>query len=277
MTDEQLDCALDLFRRLPPQRVSQHLEGALDLVPELCEDLLTSVDQPLLVRRDEVAGKDFLICDYNRDGDSYRSPWSNQYFPELDDGALPSDGVRRMEIEANDAFDQYRELYYEGGLTSVYLWDADGGFAGCVLVKKTGDSSKTIQGTWDAIHVIEVQDLHKRRAQYKLTSTIILSLQTERPASGNMSLGGNLTRQITQEHDVSDDSPHVANIGRMIEEQESKIRQSLNDVYFGKTRDVMNGLRSVAPLPDQNQEEALRSELASALRRRQNDKNDTEA
>lgn len=42
-------------------------------VPKLCEDLLSSVDQPLKIARDKVVGKDYLLCDYNRDGDSYRS------------------------------------------------------------------------------------------------------------------------------------------------------------------------------------------------------------
>jgi capping protein beta len=41
-----------------------------------------------------------------------------------------------MEIRANEGFDVYRELYYEGGVSSVYFWDIDDGFAGCVLLKK---------------------------------------------------------------------------------------------------------------------------------------------
>lgn len=39
---------------------------------DLCEDLLSSVDQPLKIARDKQVGKDYLLCDYNRDGDSYR-------------------------------------------------------------------------------------------------------------------------------------------------------------------------------------------------------------
>ena len=42
-------------------------------MPDLCEDLLSSVDQPLKIARDKNVGKDYLLCDYNRDGDSYRS------------------------------------------------------------------------------------------------------------------------------------------------------------------------------------------------------------
>ena len=52
------------------------------------------------------------------------------------EGAVPSERVRKMEIRANEAFDVYRELYYEGGVSSVYFWNLDDGFAGVVLLKK---------------------------------------------------------------------------------------------------------------------------------------------
>lgn len=52
-------------------------------------------------------------------------------------------------------FNFYR--YFEGGVSSVYLWDLDHGFAGVILIKKAGDGSKKIKGCWDSIHVVEVQ------------------------------------------------------------------------------------------------------------------------
>ncbi|UYV66375.1 CAPZB [Cordylochernes scorpioides] len=61
------------MRRLPPQQIEKNLSDLIDLVPALCEDLLSSVDQPLKIARDKMVGKDYLLCDYNRDGDSYRS------------------------------------------------------------------------------------------------------------------------------------------------------------------------------------------------------------
>lgn len=84
-------------------------------------------------------GRKYLLCDYNRDGDSYRSPWSNKYDPPLEEGEgfFPSVRIRSMEVEFNELFDAYRELYFEGGTSSVYLWDLDNGFAGCFLVKKS--------------------------------------------------------------------------------------------------------------------------------------------
>ena len=88
------------------------------------------------MRRCKQTGRDYLLCDYNRDGDSYRSPWSNDYDPPLQDATFPSEKLRKMEVAANQAFDVYRELYYEGGVSSVYFWNLDDGFAGVVLLKK---------------------------------------------------------------------------------------------------------------------------------------------
>lgn len=133
----------------------------------------------------------------------YRSPWSNTYDPPLEDGSMPSERLRKLEIDANHAFDQYRELYFEGGVSSVYLWDLDHGFAAVILIKKAGDGSKKIKGCWDSIHVVEVQEKSTgRTAHYKLTSTAMLWLQTNKHGSGTMNLGGSLTRQVSTSRDV---------------------------------------------------------------------------
>jgi capping protein (actin filament) muscle Z-line, beta len=216
--EQQLDCALDLMRRLPPQQTEENLAGligawwsgealivvgspspgAADIVPNLCEDLLSSIDQPLKIAKDKDTGRDFLLCDYNRDGDSYRSPWSNKYDPPLEDGQQPSAELRELEIQANNAFDTYRTMYFEGGVSSVYLWDLDdGNFAGVVLIKKLGDGSKKIKGCWDAVHVFEVTNQGADKANYRLTSTVMLWLQTNKDGSGMMQLGGSMTRQVS--------------------------------------------------------------------------------
>merc|ERR1712093_498935 len=154
MSDEALTAALDLVRRLPPQAVDSHLDKLCDLHPDLADDLLSSVDQPLQLRRDPASSRDSLACDYNRDGDSYRSPWSDSYDPPLADGTHPSPPLRQLELALNDAFDVYRDLYYEGGVSSVYLWDTDEGFAGVALVKKTSDAGDSTS-SWDSVHVFE--------------------------------------------------------------------------------------------------------------------------
>jgi hypothetical protein len=69
---ETLDSLLDLLRRLPPTRIEENVNTLCDLAPEYADDLLGNVDQPLKVLRDEGGGREFLGCDYNRDGDSFR-------------------------------------------------------------------------------------------------------------------------------------------------------------------------------------------------------------
>jgi len=152
--DAKLDCALDLLRRLPPQNIEKNLLNLVNLVPNICEQLLSSVDRPLKVAVDN-DDKRYLLCDYNRDGDSYRSPWSNQYVPSLpigpdgEGGLMPSSTLRELEIDMNKAFDQFRMLYYGDGLSSCYLWDTDkteNSFAGVVLLKKYEDKLDSVSG-----------------------------------------------------------------------------------------------------------------------------------
>jgi capping protein beta len=70
--DQQLDCALDLMRRLPPQQCERNLSDLIQLVPQLCDELLGAIDLPLKIAKDKENGKEYLLSDYNRDGDSYR-------------------------------------------------------------------------------------------------------------------------------------------------------------------------------------------------------------
>ncbi|KAI9866562.1 MAG: F-actin-capping protein subunit beta [Trichoglossum hirsutum] len=263
---DPFDSALDLLRRLDPKHTSDNVDRICTLVPEITEDLLSSVDQPLETRRCKKSGRDYLLCDYNRDGDSYRSPWSNEFDPPLSDGTVPSEKVRKMEERANEAFDIYRELYYEGGISSVYFWNLDDGFAGVVLLKKSVSPTGKSEGAWDSIHVFEAID-RARTAHYKLTSTVILHLSTSAETLGEMDLSGNMTRQIEQDMPVDDDLSHISNIGKLVEDMELKMRNLLQEVYFGKAKDVVGDLRSIAPLTETNRDKATHQEMINSMKR----------
>ncbi len=51
---------------MPPKDISANLEATLELAPDIIEDLLASVDQPLKEMLDTSCNRPFLICDYNR-------------------------------------------------------------------------------------------------------------------------------------------------------------------------------------------------------------------
>lgn len=104
---------------------------------------------------------------------------------------------------------------------------------------------------------------------------MMLWLQTNKESSGTMNLGGSITRQAEAEHPISssDSTSHIFNIGKMVEDMENKIRNSLNEVYFGKTNSILNGLRSINSLDDVKAQEAIKNELVQALQKRQGNNN----
>jgi capping protein beta len=139
-------------------------------------------------------------------------------------------------------------------------------------------NSKT-SGSWDSIHVLEVHD-RARRAHYKLTSTVILNLGTDGENLGNMDLSGNMVRQVEQDLPIDDENSHVVNIGKLVEDMELKMRNLLQEVYFGKAKDVVGDLRStnpddcttssnfstgIAPLSEAQRDRAAHREMISGM------------
>jgi capping protein beta len=265
-SEERLNSALNLMRRMPPSSVENSLAGLIELQSDLTEDLLSHVDQPLKLQKDTKAGRDFILCDYNRDGDSYRSPWSNSYFPPQEDGFQPSPLLRKMEMEANDLFDTYRKLYFEGGQSSVYFFNTDEkenkAFGACFLIHKDADVQKGFEsGWWDSIHVYEVaESSRKGHFEYKLTTTVIVSMGVKSGSLGEVDLSGSMTQQETRTLPVSDEKPHIANLGHMLEEMELKIRNSIEGIYIQKTREVINGMR-----PPTGQQNKAWDQIAQSL------------
>lgn len=80
-----------------------------------------------------------------------------------------------------------------------------------------------------------------------------------------MNLGGSLMRQMERTMPLDAQSPHVINMGKLVEEHENKIRNTLNEIYFGKSKDIVNGLRSITPLKDESAKRALAKELNKRL------------
>ncbi|KAJ3098617.1 hypothetical protein HDU97_003882 [Phlyctochytrium planicorne] len=223
---DPIDVCLDLMRRLSPENIESNLNKLITLSPDLAEDLFSAVDQPLKIQRCPESGREYLLCDYNRVDQSYR--------------------------------------YYEGGVSSVYMWDLKDGFACVVLIKKALSDDVKVSGCWDSIHVIEVQESY-RSAHYKLTTTIMLSLGQNQSALGYTSLAGSLTRQAEQDSPLEDYNGHVENIGRIVEDMETKMRNALNEIYFGKTKDIVNDLRSVHSIAEGKKQANIQAELFGKL------------
>merc|ERR1719192_2725893 len=136
LENKKIDSCLNITRRMPPMDVNATLDSLIKLtVDDDIEDrLVQSVDCPLETMTDPKSNTKYIKCDYNRDGNSWRSPKSNEYNPpfDADDKFMPSADLRVLEERCNVACDIYRDLYHNGGVSSVYCWDlADNSWACC--------------------------------------------------------------------------------------------------------------------------------------------------
>ncbi|PKI83423.1 Cap2p [Malassezia vespertilionis] len=288
--EDPLTLAFDILRRLPPSKITSNVEKLVNVLPEHADDLASGVDQPLVLRIDDSpqgASREYLCCDYNRDGNSWRSWITNTWNPPIEDSEeedtplVPTGKLRELELQANDAFETYRKLYYETGYSSVYLWDLNtsdssvlpANFAGVVLFKKDLDTpsdpnAKGTFGTWDSIHVLEVSSItgigaesnQLKSAKYKVSSTVMLTLNRH---DGVATEKGDTVESMK----VTDMPGHIINLGKLIEDIESKIRNQVQEIYFGKMHDVVDHLRSLEDLEASRNAKRLQEELVAGWER----------
>jgi capping protein beta len=294
--DGRLDAALDLMRRVAPRNAASNLRDLVTLAPDLADDLLQTVDQPLKTAQCPSTGLPFLLCDYNRDGDAFRSPHASVYYSPETQGAsdasdhvFPPSSLLALEKEANETWRAYVRAYHDASAVgSVYVWElpeepyeSTGAFGACFLTKRTVDGERGVtSAVWDAIHVVGAHaasggnggssQSSSSSYQYSLTSTIMLALQTGRSAQTGLEVdvSGAVTRQrnatLALKHGASARS-HIANIGSMIQDEELRLRTQMEDVYFGKTAEIVGTIHSRTSADERGQRGKVASELSAAL------------
>ena len=93
-----------------------------------------------------------------------------------------------------------------------------------------------------------------------------------------------MTRQVEADLSVENEQSHVVNIGRLVEDMELKMRMLLQEVYFGKAKDVVGDLRSmlwsvidicnlltsvagIPPLTETNRDKAAHRDIINSMNR----------
>lgn len=106
-------------------------------------------------------------------------------------------------------------------------------------------------GSYDAIHVCQVSTKDKI-CKFTLTSTLMLQMMSVGQSLDVMNMSGSITRQTTYEEPSSTQysiQDHVKRIGRLVEDMENSCRFHLQEIYFGKTKDVF--LKEKRELPQE--------------------------
>ena len=155
---------IQINQLMPIMDIDKNIDAISSVIydnDDLLNEFLQKVDNRTKVCTDDPKGE-FIMCEQNRDSDSYRSPLSNQYFPATEDGKLPSEPLRKLEELLNKMFKIYVRLYYSTStICSVYCWElgetlADG-YGVAVLIKNSlTDQKKINTGSWDSSNLITV-------------------------------------------------------------------------------------------------------------------------
>jgi capping protein beta len=254
MDQQKLEASIKLIRGLPTSKLEQNINAITNLIydeDEVLNAFLQKIDNPLLICKDDILGE-FIKCEYNREGDSYRSPYSNQFYPPLEDGKVTSNELRELEIKLNKIFSIYAKSYYSPStIISCYVWELghkiEDGFAVAILVKNSVSLAKEVEsGIWDSSNFITV-NFNKTgengiEAVYKLTTTIMLQMSFNHKICGKVNLAGSMTKQFIQKNEIKsyiDESQHVENIGNLVEDMENNMRNIIEEVYIKKSKEVI--------------------------------------
>lgn len=146
-----------------------------------------------------------------------------------------------------------------------------------VLIKKVAeveDEENDFQAKaiWDSIHLFEITKSNDDASDefiYCHTATVMLSFDNSVDQLKNIKLSGNLIHQNESKHSINQDpSKHLIHVGTLLEESESRLRNDLQSVYFGRTHDIVNELRSALPEGYLRNQADFRDEMMAKLGKR---------
>ena len=88
---------------------------------------------------------------------------------------------------------------------------------------------------------IDLERQQEGKARYRVSSTVFLKMISANPATyGNIEIAGNLMRTRDETYAIDarsfGDDFHIGNVGRLIEQNETEIRQEMDSIYINKTK-----------------------------------------
>lgn len=197
---------ITLIKFLPVNQMDKNIDAISSAIydyDDLHNEFLQKVDHRTRISNDDPKGE-FICCEHNRDGDSYRSPISNTYYPPQDDARYPSKSLRSLEEKLNTIFQLYVKTYYSSsGHYSVYCWDLgeniQEGFGVAILIKNSTSQSSNNEGTWDSNNSITVKFNEKGGkiyADYNLITNVTLTMAFSNQICGKVHLSGTVSHSV---------------------------------------------------------------------------------
>ena len=255
----KLSSCLNLSLLLPISKLEKNINAISSLVyneDDILDSFLQKVDQPLIINLQKGG---FICCEYNRDGDSYRIPGTNEYLPNINDGTQLKENFLELEIKLNKIFKTYTNFYYShNAICSVYVYPIDENnddeFVVSVLISNLIEGENFSKGKWESSNLCTINiDKENKEISYNLITSVVVYLNgniktgiNKNNNNSNFNLGGSLMKNMKKTvkyKDNFDDQFHIANIGSLIEDLETKICNEIEVIYFQKTIQIIDTAR----------------------------------
>lgn len=245
---EATAAALDLLNRINPKEVEKCLAGLSELIEDedVVGEIYQKADKPLTLDVCQTTGNEFLQCEFNREDESYRSPWSNAYQPPIGDGPVPPENLRELEQATNTQLLEYKKLYFGlSAVSSAYFWHISDNQFGCaVLIRKDLKDIENLQtGIWETTHLIQAT-LNNDSVDYQVTSTILLQVLTH----GTFDLSGHSNRQTSKSMSMQAAHPygdyHSYNILCLMEDIEKVFLTQVASTYLERPKVILDKIKS---------------------------------
>ena len=197
----------------------------------------------------------FIESEYNKDKNSYRSPWSNTYFPKIETNNFLPNELRLLEEKINMLIKLYLKIYYNPNtISSSYIFLTSSsfshGFNCCVMIESKFNNHEELDENsfLDSTNIINVKFMKERdreesKAVYTTNTTFLFKLKmknSECEFNGTENCENKKTAYISENNKVN---THLENIGRSIEENETKLRLKLDKIYLEKNKYILNEIR----------------------------------
>lgn len=219
--------------------------------PNLKKFLLSRLDSRLQILTDDSTGKLFIASDFNRIGQSFRSPWSNQYLPnpeEADELYFPPDDLRRVEMTLNELLLSYCNLYFDNAVGSAFLSESPESekmFYGVFQIKKDFHDCNESHA-WESSHSFKVStksDDDNLHVECVMTSSVLVVFDfTDEHLPAN--LNGSTMKSSSRSFSVlnsersSFEEVLVRNLGELMEENENTLRGTIDKVCIPRCTEL---------------------------------------
>jgi capping protein (actin filament) muscle Z-line, beta len=109
------------------------------------------------------------------------------------------------------------------------------------------------------------------KVSYKVISTVMLTIGIESPAVGKLEISGSSSKQssdtVTMPENfgpgMDGDLFHINNIGKMLENNEDRLRTEIADIYVSKQRQITNTGRLIEEFMTHDQRQKYAMDMAA--------------